>query len=195
MPSRSWLALALLLVSAETLAHKLQVFAFADGARIEGSAYLAGGGAATGARISILDPAGKVLAEPVPDGEGNFSYQAQAPADHLVVAETGEGHRAQWRVSAAELAAAFPGTAVPTGAPAPGPGPAAAQARATVGTDEALLALIEQAVGRQIGPLRRELMAAQERARLRDILGGIGYILGVAGLAVWWRSRRAGDRP
>ncbi len=194
MPSRRWLALVLVLASAETLAHKLQVFAFADGARIEGSAYFAGGGAATGARISILDPAGKVLAEPVPDGEGNFSYQAQAPADHLVVAETGEGHRAQWRVGAAELAAAFPGTAAPTGAPAP-PGPAAAQAPTTAGTDEALLALIEQAVGRQIGPLRQELMAAQERARLRDILGGIGYILGVAGLAAWWRSRRAGDRP
>jgi nickel transport protein len=89
------------------LAHKLQVFAFAEGASIGGSAYFAGGGAASGARIEVLDGEGNKLAELVPDGEGKFVYTAQKPVDHLIRAVTGDGHQAEWRVSAAELAAGF----------------------------------------------------------------------------------------
>jgi nickel transport protein len=56
-----------------------------------------------------------------------------------------------------------------------------------------LAALIEQAVARQVRPLREELLAAQGRAGLRDVLGGIGYIFGLAGVLMWWRSRRSRD--
>jgi nickel transport protein len=49
---------------------------------------------------------------------------------------------------------------------------------------------VEQAVARQIRPLREALQAHEERVRMRDILGGIGYIVGLAGLALWWSSRR-----
>jgi nickel transport protein len=51
--------------------------------------------------------------------------------------------------------------------------------------------MIERAVARQVRPLREELMAAQDQARLHDILGGIGYILGLTGIALWWRARRS----
>jgi nickel transport protein len=54
-----------------------------------------------------------------------------------------------------------------------------------------LAVLVEQAVARQIRPLREELAGAQGQASLRDVLGGVGYILGLAGLLAWWRSRRA----
>jgi hypothetical protein len=57
------------------------------------------------------------------------------------------------------------------------------------GPDPALEAAIERAVARQIGPLREQLLAAQERVLLRDVLGGLGYILGLTGLALWWTSR------
>ncbi|MBK5965704.1 hypothetical protein CCR95_16830, partial [Thiocystis minor] len=56
--------------------------------------------------------------------------------------------------------------------------------------DPALIAAIDQAVARQVRPLREQLIAAQDEVRLRDILGGLGYILGLTGLALWWRSRR-----
>ncbi len=198
MCSRAVLALLLLSMSGTVLAHKLQVFASADGARIEGSAYFGGGGAAPGAQISILDADGKTLAEPVPDAQGRFSFQAQAPVDHVVVARTGDGHKAEWRVTASELAAGFPGSAVPAArvpALSPGSMPTPAAVEASARPDPTLVASIEQAVSRQVAPLRQELMAAQDQARLRDILGGIGYILGIAGLAAWWRARRGSGSP
>jgi nickel transport protein len=175
----------------EALAHQLRVFAFADGARITGSAYFAGGGAATGARIEVRDDSGALLAELTPDATGHFAYLAQAAIDHRILAISGDGHRAEWRVAADELigaprvAAEQPESAldVPTAQTAPAATPLQA------GLDPALEAAIERAVARQIRPLREQLIAAEERTRLRDILGGFGYILGLTGLALWWRSR------
>ena len=56
--------------------------------------------------------------------------------------------------------------------------------------DPVLESAIERAVARQIRPLREQLVGAQDRVRLQDILSGIGYIMGLSGLALWWKSRR-----
>lgn len=192
-------------LSAPALAHKLQVFAFAEGARLSGSAYFAGGGAATGARIEVRDGDGKVLAELAPDGEGRFVYTAAAPVDHLILAITGDGHQAEWRVPAAEVAAGF----APEESPAPeteksdggqvsaiiDKEPSSVPANAMAALDPALESAIERAVARQIRPLREQLVAAEDRIRFQDILGGIGYIMGLTGLALWWKSRRRSGRP
>lgn len=191
-----------LLASGPAAGHKLKVFAAAEGARIRGSAYFAGGAGAGGARIEVRDAQGQVLAELAPDPQGGFSYTATAPLDHVILALTGDGHQASWTVKGAELAGGFP-AAVPPALDSPqwpavgpaadspadsqaGPAPPAAPG---AGLDPAALAAIETAVARQVRPLREELDAAQDRARLHDILGGIGYILGVAGLALWWGNR------
>ncbi len=59
--------------------------------------------------------------------------------------------------------------------------------------DAALEQRIAEAVAREIRPLRRQLEEAQNRARLRDILGGIGYIVGVMGLVFFLKGRRRPD--
>ena len=198
-------ALMLLLTLGDpALAHKLQVFAFAEGARISGSAYFAGGGAALVARIEVRDGEGGVLAELAPDGEGRFVYTAAAPVDHLILAITSDGHQAEWRVPAAELAAGFGyGGAIAQEAERPHrrdePVIVETDASSTSATsvailDPALESAIERAVARQIRPLREQLVAAQDRIRFQDILGGIGYIMGLTGLALWWTSRRRSGR-
>jgi nickel transport protein len=56
------------------------------------------------------------------------------------------------------------------------------------------VAAVEQAVARQLRPVREELAAAQGQAGLRDILGGLGWILGIAGVLLWRRHRPGGGR-
>jgi len=193
------LALIILLASAPAAAHKLKVFAAAEGARIQGSAYFAGGAAASGARVEVRDAQGQVLAELTPDQKGRFAYAATASMDHVIVALTGDGHHAYWMVTGAELAGALPAAAQPQVAPypppGPGPAPVATAPVPAAGLDPAALAACEAAVARQVRPLREELDAAQDRARLHDILGGIGYILGIAGLGHWLGTRRQGRPP
>ncbi|MEJ2456241.1 MAG: hypothetical protein P8103_19125 [Candidatus Thiodiazotropha sp.] len=55
-------------------------------------------------------------------------------------------------------------------------------------------AALERAVARQIRPLREALQGYEEQVRLRDIIGGIGYIVGLAGLGLWWGRRRKDGR-
>ena len=59
---------------------------------------------------------------------------------------------------------------------------------------EALQAMIdrsvEAAVARQIRPLLESYAAAEGRLRLNDIVGGIGMIVGLAGIALWLSARR-----
>lgn len=185
-------------ISGDLQAHKLQVFAFAEGDRISGSAYYAGGGAARGARIEVRDGDGRLVAELTPDTEGHFFYQPQAQGDYRLKALTPDGHQAEWLISADELI----GAGTPTSPserplePLASPEPLLAEfplpSQSTgVALDPRLEAAVERAVARQIRPLREQLIAAEERARVADILGGLGYILGLTGLALWWRRRPA----
>jgi nickel transport protein len=187
--------------STPALAHRLQVFASADGVEIIGSAYFAGGAKASGVKIVIQDATGQSLATLTTAADGSFRYRAQTATDHLVVADSGDGHRAQWLVTAAELAAPdFKSPQPPFfkggldasffkgGLSSP---PLEKGGLGGIGgIDAAQLAAIEQAVARHIRPLREELQIAAGRAQFRDILGGIGYIFGFTGILLWWRSRK-----
>jgi nickel transport protein len=191
-----------LLIAPKAVAHKLKVFATAEGAQIQGSAYFAGGAAASGARIEVRDTQGRVLATLSPDPQGGFSYTAKAPVDHVLVALGADGHQAEWTVRAAELAGGFPAsvTVPPVEEKAAAKSDAAppmpmTQRAGPIQLDPASLSAIEVLIARQIRPLREELHEAEDRARLHDILGGVGTIFGITGLALWWDSRRRRARP
>jgi nickel transport protein len=194
--SRLLIALGLLL-SPPLQAHLLKVFAFTEGNRIEGSVYFVGGAPATGATVQVRSAEGRLLAELMPDNEGEFSYVAKAKTDHLIEADTGDGHVAQWTVPAVELTGETiapdatdeePSTA--STSESEGPGAPVRSGGATEANTDELAALVERAVARQVRPLREQLIAYEERVRLRDIVGGLGYIIGLAGLTAWWQQRR-----
>ncbi|QSX34983.1 hypothetical protein JYB87_07125 [Shewanella avicenniae] len=58
-------------------------------------------------------------------------------------------------------------------------------------SQQALQQLIETAVAKEVGPLRMELQQTASRAKLSDIIGGLGFIFGIAGFAMWWRSKKS----
>ena len=54
---------------------------------------------------------------------------------------------------------------------------------------------IETALARQLRPLREQLDAWQEQIWLHDILGGLGYIIGLAGLAYGLTNNKRSTKP
>lgn len=191
-----WLVCALMLLGADpALAHKLKVFALVDGGHIAGYAYFVGGAKATGATITVTDADGNALARLVPDAEGTFRYTPRDRIDHVIVADSGDGHLARWTLRADTLPAGL-GASPPTApAPAPSaqlpPAPELAQPDpSAVVSEETIAAWVEQSVARQLRPLREQLEAHDARVRLQDVLGGIGYIVGLAGLGLWWYGGR-----
>lgn len=149
--------------------HGLKLYVEAEAGKIQGRVHFAGGAAAASAQIRINDADGEALAVLVPDSEGRFSYRIETPRDLVVVADSLDGHRASRSLKAEELTAFLP--------PAGEAGAEPSCARVVAETS---------------GPLREALAACEERLRLRDILGGLGYIAGLAGLGLWWGGRRKG---
>lgn len=175
------------LLSNAAHAHKLKVFAFAEGDRIEGSTYFVGGAPASGATIEVMGPEDRLLATLVPDANGEFSYEVATHKNHVVVANTGDGHVARWTVSSAELIGEISDSADPNTDSKP---PSDIANPSTRPANRELATLIEQAVARQVRPLREQLIRNEDQVRLRDIIGGVGYIIGIFGLAIWWQQRR-----
>jgi nickel transport protein len=174
-------ALAMLGLAPPALAHKLKVFAGAEGDAIVGSAYFAGGGAATDSPGVITGVDGREIARFRTDATGGFRAPVAARQSYRVAVDSGDGHVAEATVAAEELAPALPAAAdVATAAPAPAPTGVPAE--------------IEAAVARQILPLRRQIDAMEDRARFSDIMGGVGTIFGLCGIAAWWSAKR-GKRP
>ena len=192
--------LALLVLGAGgAQAHRLNVFAYAEGATIIGSAYFSGGGAPAGAEVTVYGPDGAELGRTATDGDGAFAFDATARVDHRITVATQDGHTAEFLVAASELL---------DGLPAADTGPAASVHRADATSsatarsagespaavaaidDAALEALVSQAVQRQVRPLREQLLACGDRIGLQDIIGGIGYIVGIFGIAAYVLSLR-----
>lgn len=174
-------------------AHKLKVFATAVGERIEGTVYFVGGGPARGARILIENPDGTLIEALNADDAGAFAFTAKLRADHVIVTNSADGHSARTTIPASLLPASLP-------LPAPELGTSLAEAREAVvpapsqegGTGDlaAMESRIAEAVAQQVAPLREQLSTYEDQVRLRDVLGGLGYILGLAGLFAWMRARR-----
>jgi nickel transport protein len=88
--------------------------------------------------------------------EGTFVFKPIVNAEHLLVCDTADGHRAAYSV--------------------------------VFGGDASVD--IDASVQRQLGALQEQLHAYEQQTRLRDVLGGIGYILGLAGIVALIKTRR-----
>jgi nickel transport protein len=177
-------------------AHKLKIFAMGEGKAISGYVYFPGGGRAQGLTVKALGPDGATLGEATTNAKGEFTIPVKFRCDYELVTQTADGHRATFPVKAADLADDLP----PLGSAAPTPTTrqeAAPKAPSTsvAPSDAKLTALVEKAVRDAVRPLREQIEQYEEKRRLHDILGGIGYILGLGGLAFYFlgvRRRRVG---
>lgn len=170
---------AVVLSAAPADAHRLRVFATVEGGVIEGHGFFVGGGRPDGAAVRFVR-AGEVVHATTTDAEGAFAWRPEEPGPITVVVDPGGGHSARVTLGAERF------EAVPARADAPASGSRAASPDAL---DPAIEAAIEAAVARQIRPLLEAEAEARSRIRFNDVMGGIGMILGLAGVALWARTR------
>ncbi len=167
-------------------AHKLNVFATVEGDAILGECYSSGGGRPEGILVRFLDASGSELGRTHTDAEGRFRFEPKRRTDHIILVETTDGHRAEFVVPADELAPDLAQTDTPQAGAAEGSetetGPLPPDIEKT----------ISEAVSRELRPLRRQLDRLENTVRFRDIVGGIGYIFGLAGVALYFSSRSKG---
>lgn len=200
------LALGLILLAdGPAWAHKVHVFATAQGPVIEGSAYFTGGGAAADAPVRVFGPDGALRAQVQTDAEGRFRYRATRREDLRFVLRTADGHQADFTLFADELPADLPAETGATGAGSLGTWsglaqtgggapaePAAAEAagpgaEGATGLSEARLRAV---LAEELAPLRMAIDRYETRVRIADALAGVGFIFGLFGTAMFLAARR-----
>jgi nickel transport protein len=191
-------------------AHKVKMFASAEGNVITGYLYYTTGGKPKNATVLIRDTSGNALGEVITNESGEFTFTADTKRDYVFVAELADGHRADFTVTADELPDSLPGVAGEETAPlentqseakeqtnissAENDSQAKEETTAQIPLDE-IENIIDKAVSKQIRPLREQLDRYEEKVRLHDVLGGIGYIIGLMGLAYFIGARRKSNAP
>ena len=179
---------ALLLLPCAAAAHKVKIFAAVKGELIEGFGYYPGGGKYMNSPVTVFAPIDQQAAIITTKVDGTFNYKPTKHCDHLFVIATKDGHRAEFKVIAKNLA-----TTLPNAEPA---NKAIAKTEAGQNTSPppaemvSLEKTIDSAVARHIVPLQEDIAHYEQRVRLHDIIGGIGYIVGLFGIGAFFLSRK-----
>jgi nickel transport protein len=186
-----FLLLAFVLFSTTTaFAHKVISSAWTDGKDIEGEVGFSNGDmAAPGTLVEVFDPDGNPIGTTKIIEDGLFRFTPNKSIEHRFRTNLGAGHVAEVIVTRDELPehlqiGAPSQQTNTTGAATP---PLTTQ---TLALPADLQAMISKAVRKEVQPLRKEIASYKEKNDLQSIMGGIGYILGLTGIAFYMATRR-----
>lgn len=189
-------------------AHKVQMFAYAEGDTVFVEGYFADGKKAMKSEVVVYDASGAELLRGKTDDSGQFNFKATKKTDLRIVVDAGMGHKTEYTLPASKLHIAGGNKAANAATP-----PASKdiksktvkeeknkedninKSQATRLDDAQLQAIVEKAVEKSVGeaikPLVRSFTEMQQKNQLTTIIGGIGYILGLMGIVLYFKSRRS----
>ena len=183
----------LLLPGAAALAHRVNVFAYVENGEVVVECSYSKSKRVNHGRIEVRAVGSdEILLRGETDDQGNFRFPVpdkalNSGADLRILLQAGEGHQNDWTVAAAEF--------MPVGA-APAPVPTASSAPAQVGPSASsesraeLEAVVNAALDAKLAPIKRMLLEQTEAGPgLTEIVGGIGWIFGLVGVAAYFKSR------
>jgi nickel transport protein len=164
------------------MAHGIHLTASAEGNTIRGRVTYSDGGPVRNCTVTGHDAADEVLAKTATDDDGRYSFEARWRCDYHIEAETSDGHGKEYVLKASLLP-----SDLPERENSPKDEKRAdehSHAHAADNPDDENPWTIEQIrlVQTKLDALNEKIEANEKSIRLRDVLGGIGYILGVYGL-------------
>ncbi len=171
-------------------AHKVSIFAWVEGNTVYTLSKFSGGKKVKKGRITVFDPEGKKLLDGLTDNQGEFAFKIPQQSALRVELVAGTGHKGYWLVPLEEIVGtpAQPTTGTTEKS---SPGKQADMGPASGGDDRRLQAAIEKALDRKLKPVMKLLVESQQPGpTLTEILGGIGYIIGLVGIAAYFKSRQ-----
>ena len=191
-------------------AHKVMIFAWVEGDTVFTQSKFSGGKKVKGGNVVVYNTQKKILLEEKTDDKGEFSFKVPEKTTLKIVLYAGAGHRAEWTVPKEDIEemsgekpaestlkkpqAKMPANTIPSEptenradempqTPQP-PG---------FGADEIEQA-VERALDKKLKPVIKMLNESLDRGpTVSEILGGIGYILGLMGVGAYFHYRRKKD--
>jgi nickel transport protein len=183
-----------------SLAHRVIVFAWVDGDTVYVECKYSGGRKVRNGQIIVLDTKGRTLLQGKTDDRGQFAFNAPEKQDLKIVLNAGMGHRAEWLVEGEEFLdqgvterSAIPKAKSKNGSIITKVSSESTQEVHAIPGPNALeiQKLVEQSLNKKLAPILKILAENEDRgASMTDVIGGIGYIFGLIGVAAYFSSRR-----
>lgn len=187
---------ALLSFTTSSFAHKVRIFGWLEAGKIRTESKFSGGKAARNMNVvAIGTESGKELASGTTDVNGHFNFDAPTNFSEglKITVQGADGHKGSWIFEATELSNIPAVEHTHTAAPQHLTQHIALKDSETLTcvSQEELSEIIEASLEKKLAPLRRSLAEnSEKKTTLQDILGGIGYLLGLAGIAAYIKNRK-----
>ena len=186
----------LICFSGISYAHRVNVFAYVDGDAIQIECSFSKSQKVRSGKLTFTDmETGATLLEAMTDEQGMFRFRPASEfiqTDHglNIMLNAGEGHQNDWQISTEELKALSPPNQNISEQQLLSSKGNTATLNLALSTTE-LEALIGRVVDAKLAPIRQALARQEDNGPdLKDIIGGIGWILGLLGIAMYMKYRR-----
>ena len=166
------------------LAHKVTIFGWVEGDTVFTESKFSGGKKAINAPVVVFDKDGKKLLEGKTDNKGEFSFKIPKVTDLIIVLNAAMGHKAEWVIPESEIRESGPIVEKKSAAEPSGP--------ISLGlSKEEVQKIVEDSLDKKLRPIIRMMTESKDtKPSLSEIIGGIGYIFGLMGLALYFKKQK-----
>lgn len=176
-----------LLIPTRALAHKVNVFAWVEGDTVFVEGYYSGKKRAQHSLVEVFNKAGAKLLEGKTDEKGEFSFKRPEETEIRIVLTAGMGHKNDFLLQASDfgLEISSPPTSTPEPQTTTSDSPVAPL------EPHQLEEMIDKSLDRKLAPVIKLIRdTRREGPRFSEIVGGIGYIFGLFGVAIYFKNRK-----
>jgi nickel transport protein len=154
----------------------VNIFAYIEGDTIYTESYFPDGGKVEGGRIEVYDSLGNKLLVGITNKDGQFNFKPPKIDDLKIVLITSMGHKSSYTISKDELP-----TKIAQKVSKPETPP-------FINLGE-IKQIIDTSLDEKLKPIIKELKK-QRRVSFREVIGGVGYILGIFGIIMYFMGLR-----
>ena len=172
--------------ASEVYAHKVYIFAWAEGDTVYTESY-SGDRKVKEGIIKVFTVSGDKILEGKTNKDGLFSFKIPEKTSMKIVLEAGQGHRAEYLLKADDLSSSVNNSLV-----VDPPETASSKSPELSLEEDRFKSLFEETLDNRLQPISRRLarIEATRNPGVTEIFGGIGYIIGIMGLVLYFKNKK-----
>lgn len=161
-------------------AHKINIFSYKEGNKIFVEGYFADGKPCKNSEIIVFDENGGKIIEGKTNPEGIFSFDIPETSKIKIVLVADMGHKVETEMQLKDKP--------PEKQNIKESKKIEEKQIQTNIDEEKIKKIVEESVEKAINPVLKEIEKEKQRIKIQDIIGGIGYILGILGIILYLKG-------
>lgn len=175
-------------------AHKVSIFAWVEGDTVHTESKFSGGKKVKNSSIEVYDTLGNQILVGKTDENGEFSFKIPKKTGIKLVLLAGMGHRAEWTIPLEEIESVAAARTEPLASQETVTKKSKMPEEELSGSEPGSMKIrttLEKSLDKKLDLIIKKLDKMQGRGPgLKDILGAIGYIFGLVGVATYFNYRK-----